>query len=324
MEGRMEMSQLRGAPVATSLPIHTMRNGLFKPERVVTSDLLETIELGTFDRNVVYNTTLSPQSLPGETRARYYTKLYAKYRPKNVTIRILSAIPTVAGGQYGAFFDPNPDNNWLLRNASTAITSMPCNVIASAWESSKLCIPPSQLERNTVLYTEDQSNETLVTQFGQLVIVCLAVANTTPAGSGKLTIWVDAEWEFYEPNISAALDATPNIVPAGNWDVDGSTKAITHPNSVPGINQHTVYRMIPALPDVMFTPAVTCEWVASRASTDIVGFETLQAAQAYAQGGPDTTALARGAGPFPVALDIESMIVVNQYQNVSRQLPFKL
>ena len=124
-----EMANMRlGAPVASSLVGRRgpgNRVGALAPVNFFTSDLLETVQLGTLAKTVVYNNLLSPQDLPDGSRGKRMSRLFAKYRPLAVTIRIESAISTAAGGQYAAFFDPNPKNDWLSVDAVSALTSMP-------------------------------------------------------------------------------------------------------------------------------------------------------------------------------------------------------
>jgi len=180
-------------------------------------------------------------------------RLFAKYRIVAATIRVESAIPTSSGGQYSAFFDPNPSNNWVFADAVGALTSMPVQDTAAAWECLKLVIPPSELERNFELYTQEKTPEALVTRFGQFVLMNMAVPNVTPPGSAEVTVWLDATWEFYEPNVTSSKDANAYVFPAGTWSIAAGgliqTPSST-PNLIPG-----VYRLIPSLP-ATFTAAI--------------------------------------------------------------------
>lgn len=282
------------------------------PVRMSTSDLLETVPLGTASRTVVYRNTVGPQDLPTGSRGKKMSQLFAKYRCVQATIRVESAVPTSAGGQYGAFFDPNPANNWTHADAIGALTSMPVQDVAAAWECLKLNIPPAELQRKTELYTEDITNEVLVSRFGQIVILNLAVSNTTPPGSAEVTVWLDATWEFFEPNASAELSMNPLIFAAGNWTIETNSR-ITAPDPNLPYTAHTVWRMVPELPGSLFASAEPCLYMAAHDDTTIrFAFLTLDAAQAYAEFGNAVGAVGPSGTPTE-ALPVEVAVATNRY-----------
>jgi len=222
-------------------------------------------------------------------------RLYAKYRCLKATIRVESAVPTSAGGQYAVFYDPNPANNWQEQNAVEALTSMPVQDVAAAWECLKLVIPPAQLQRSVELYTEDLTSETLVTRVGQVVLLNLANSVTTPPGGATVTVWLDATWEFYEPNASSELSLASVVFDAGAWHVSGNQ--LTVPTHTPPTTTKTVYELFPELPSSMFSQAVPCRWMAKYAEPALLGFETRAAAVLYAQTGSYGDALTASATP---------------------------
>jgi len=213
------------------------------------------------------------------------SQLFAKYRILSATIRIESAIPTSSGGQYAAFFDPNPSNNWVTQNAVGALTSMPVQDTAAAWECLKLVIPPAELERGFELYTQDATPESLVTRFGQFVLLCMAVPNTTPPGSAEVTVWLDAVWEFYEPNATNVANAATIPYNAGNWAV--TSAGVVQPNGgVGGLQPSTAYRLFPGLPATLFTAERASEFMGVNANSTVVpyAFVTEGDALAWASG----------------------------------------
>jgi len=291
----------QGAPVASSLQGRRMKqSGIFAPVRMPTWDLMETVELGTVNRTVVYNQLLAPQELPAGTRGKIMSRLFAKYRCLKATIRVESAVPTSSGGQYGVFFDPNPANDWTTNDGSAvaALTSMPVQGIAAAWECMELPIPPSQLNRDAELYTEDATSERLVTRLGQIVLINLATPTVVPAGSAEVTVWFDAEWEFYEPNASSEDNSVTTFV-AGTWSI-GTTKAISYPTSTPTTQYYTVYRLFPALPATMFDGSGDVEYVAYHESNNMLGFRSLEDAIGYAKDDVFTNAVGPSASPTSV------------------------
>ena len=190
------------------------------------------------------------------------SRLFAKYRPLAVTIRIESAISTAAGGQYAAFFDPNPKNDWLSVDAVSALTSMPVQDTGASWECLKLVVPPAELAKFDELYTEDNTLEVLKTRFGQFVLMTLVAPTVT--GPSEVTVWLDVHWEFHEPNASAEFSQAPLVFPAGNWTVSAAG-AITHPGSF-AIPPRCVLKLYPELPGTMVASGAATPWIAAFAA----------------------------------------------------------
>jgi hypothetical protein len=227
--------------------------------------------------------------------------LFAKYRVLEATIRVESAVSTAAGGQYGVFFDPNPANDWSLGNAVGALTSMPAQDIAAAWECSVLRIPRAELERNMELYTQENTSETLVTRFGQVVLLNLATANVNPPGTAEVTVWLDATWEFYEPNTSAPTNANPVFWQAGNWILDA--QGVANPGASPElgtITQRTVYDIIPDLPSSLAVPSVTVSYAAFYNDGNLRLFSSESDARLYASIGNTAGMVVGNSTPTPV------------------------
>jgi hypothetical protein len=252
-----------GAPTAVGLiGRRVKRSGVFKPTILETSDLFDVVGLGTNTNAVVYNQTLSPQDLPPASRGKLMARLFAKYRCLSAVIRIESAVPTSAGGQYAAFFDPNPQNNWIAGNAVGALTSMPVQDVAAAWECLRLPIPKAELERETELWTQEDTSERLVTRFGQVVIMNLANSNTTPAGTASVSVWLDATWEFYEPNATAADEPANVFINPGQWAC-GTAGIMAYPSAATGAFQlKSAYRLYPSIPSTMFDSILDAPYIA--------------------------------------------------------------
>lgn len=296
------MKQPANAPVSSgfSRQRRAKPSGVFAPVKFYTSDLIAVQALGTVASEVVFSHQLAPQTLPVHTRGRRMASMFAKYRCLSATYRIQSAVPTSAGGQYAAFFDPNPRNTWVSANAIGALTSMPVQDVAAAWECLKLAIPAAELEREVELYTSSQGDEKLVTRVGQLVLLNLAVSNTTPPGTAAVSVWLDAEWEFYEPNSSLPSDQEPGTLvwPAGNWTCGvGGLLAYPTPVTSGTIRLHTVYAMDEPLPGSMFATGTDAEWVATSADTNFFAFGTEAEAVQYAIAGGSVGKLQPSGGP---------------------------
>jgi len=318
-----EMSSLRiAAPTASALSgrRYVQRRGAFAPVKFTTSDLLASVQLGVESNTVVYNTLLSPQALPPASRGLRMARLYSKYRPLRVVLRVESAISTAAGGQYGAFFDPNPANNWVEQDAIGALTSMPVQDIAASWECLKLIVPASELSRKQELYTEDITNEKLVTQFGQLVLMTLAVPSVTPPGSAVVTVWMDADFEFYEPNVSAELSQAPILIDIGDWNFSG-TNVITHPPSHPSpLPPKAVFKAFPPLPTTFTSFGIEVVWLATYASEHLLAFQTEAEANAYAEF--NNYAGAATAHTVPQTLPETALLVTARYSPSLVKYPY--
>lgn len=286
------------APVAVGLKNRqsSRATGVFKPIPMYTCDLLDVVQLGTQAMTVIYSTPLAPQNLPFRSRAKVMSGLYAKYRPLRVNIRIDSAVPTSSGGQYAAFFDPNPSHDWQASSAVSSLTSMPVKQVGSAWECLTLNIPRSELEHDFELYTYESENEKLVTQFGQIVIINMAVSNTTPPGSASVTVWLEVDWEFYEPNVAPPLPSSNIFVPAGTWTVlAGVDPRITVPTPLSSpFQQFTAYQLFPELPATFLTEAT--QYIALYNTGNLYGFPTEVAALQYARNGTGS-GLQAGSAP---------------------------
>jgi len=305
------------APVAAGLKNRqSRRTGVFASVPMFTSDLLDTVQLGTNALTVVYTLALAPQVLPRGSRAHTMALLYAKYRPKRVTIRIDSAVPTSSGGQYAAFFDPNPSTDWQASNAVGALTSMPVKEVRAAWECCTLNIPQAELEHDTELFTFDSAVENLVTRFGQIVILNMAVANTTPPGSATLTVWLDVDWEFYEPNVQPYNPTNVYNIAAGNWSV-ASGGPITTPAQTPTLANLTAYRVYPDLPATLLTAAT--QYLAISSDGVLFAFDTEEDALTYSVDGGSVGKLQPGTAPsqnLPASVAIP--IVASVSSGVSR------
>jgi len=246
---------------------------------------------------------LAPQDLPSESRGNLMARLFAKYRVISATIRVESAVSTAAGGQYACFFDPNPSNNWVANNALSALTSMPVQDTAAAWECLKLPIPASELERNFELYTQSATVENLVTRFGQVVLLNLAVSNTTPAGSAQVTVWLDATWEFYEPNATAESKQVTIYFQPGSWTVAGGG-VITPTTYAPGPTSSGAWRLFPGISGTIFATEQTGDWLGywqpSSTPGNFICFATEADAIQYGTTGIFTNALLPSATPTVV------------------------
>lgn len=277
--------ELENAPVAVGFNSPTKPMGLFKPSVLGTADLVSNVQFGTNNFTVIYNTKVSPQDMPLDSRAQTMARLYNKYRCNFLRFRIQSAIPTSAGGQYAAFFDPNPSTNWISGGVSavSALTSMPVQDVKAAWQCLELVVPTQELGRDIELFTQDATLENLVTRIGQLVILNLATPNVTPPGSAVVTVWIDAEWEFYEPNARHQSLLSPVLYSVGSWTAHAAGDAfgavIDKPAVISGtLVGRTAYRLFPALPGSMFVDAVDCEFVATLPNLTTYGFASEEAA----------------------------------------------
>jgi hypothetical protein len=287
--------QSNTAPVAVGLKNRqSRRTGVFAPVGMFTSDLLDTVQLGTTALSVVYSLSVAPQVLPRGSRAEVMSRLYAKYRPKKVTFRIDSAVPTSSGGQYAAFFDPNPSTDWQQASAVGALTSMPVKQVCAAWECATLNIPKAELERDTELYTYDSSVENLVTRFGQIVIITMAVPNTTPPGSATITVWMDVDWEFYEPNVQPYNPSNVFSIAAGNWSI-ASGGPVTTPAQTPTLINSTAFRVYPELPATLGTEAT--QYLAISGDGVLFAFDTEEHALTYSIDGGSVGKIMPGSAP---------------------------
>jgi hypothetical protein len=101
-------------------------------------------------------------------------------------------------------------------------------------------------------------------------------------------VWLDAEWEFYEPNVNVSIPAETVIFPAGNWSLS-STGVLSGPTGSTGdIFSQTAYTAIPDLPTALAVPPVAITYVAYyKQATDghLHAFGTEQQAVAYASTG---------------------------------------
>lgn len=310
----------RSAPIASGLVNRKMpRSGIFAPVPLYTSDLLDLAQLGTVPRNVVFARGLGPQTLPPLSRGKTISTLFAKYRVKSARIRVESAVPTTAGGQYAVFFDPNPLNDWTQQDAIGALTSMPVQSVAAAWECVTLDIPKAELERATELYTQEATSETLVTRFGQVVILNLAVSSTTPAGTAAVTVWLDADWEFYEPNASAPVAAETVVFPVGDWTLS-STGVLSGPTGSTGdVFSQTAYLVTPDLPTALAVPPIAISYVAFYKQAQdghLHAFDTEEHAIAYATSGALAGAYTGNGTPQPAPRTVLTPIAhfANGYQ----------
>jgi hypothetical protein len=252
------------------------------------------------------------------------SRLFAKYRCLNATIRIESAISTAAGGQYAAFFDPNPTNNWVQGDAVGALTSMPVQDTAASWECLRLDIPAAELERETELYTATRGVENLVTRFGQFVLLSMAVPNVTPVGTAEVTIWLDATWEFYEPNANTPDQVPPVELEAGNWAISTTTGVITFP-AYRAQSAHfaarTAYRLHPELPSSFVTGGEPTPYVAFYTDGFLYAFADAETALSFAASGTGTKLLGGGTPsqnlPATVAVALQQPLLSVTY-------PYKL
>jgi hypothetical protein len=265
-----------------------------------TTNLLAIVPLQDKPMDDTYNVTLSPQDMPIATRAYKLSQLYAKYRVKFASIRIQSAVSTETGGQYGAFFDPNPKNDWNESAAAlNVLTSMPAQAIGAAWQAMELVIPKGELDKFQELNTNRSKEEELVTRFGQLVVVTIVPPAVTPPGSAMLSIWLDAEWEFYEPNVTPPTSDGPITLGPGQWLIE--TAGRVHPPAVSMLTKiNTAYQVVPAFPATMFANdgAVT-QYLARSSDAAIFAFATEAFAVDYAIHGGSTNVLAAGTAASP-------------------------
>lgn len=242
------------------------------------SELLAVIQLGTIGTQVVYNKLLGPQELPPESRVRKLSNSYAKYRVRNATIRVQSAIPTSAGGQYAIFYDPNPTNDWTKSESWQTMMSMPTKAFSAAWEKLELVIPRARL--GGIFSTEDLTTERLVTRFGQIMLMTVVPPNTTPPGVGQVTVWLDATFEFFEENVSHVPNMSAIQFPAGQWSMVGGI--VSTPTFFGTPHANTVYRMFPGLPGTMVSSGEETEYVAIYALPNVLAFRSFEWARNYA------------------------------------------
>jgi hypothetical protein len=292
---RVRQGLRNSAPVAVGLVgrMNPLPQSL-KPVCLQTTDFLATVTLGATGPVIVYNALLAPQELEPQSRGRLFSRTFAQYRVKSAKIRVVSSISTAAGGQIGVFYDPNAATNWLA--GSTAIgglSSMPVQGIASAWEGVEIDIPKAELGRFTELFTQEDTSETLKTRWGQLIIVTYAPPTVTPTGSGQVTVWVDAEYEFYEPNATNIIGTLPVInYSGGNWNVTAA--GVVQPFGGAQITVGgTVYRTYPAMNGLLFANDLNAEFLSMLPGTGnpLVAFSTFSAALLYAQGDAGQTFL---------------------------------
>lgn len=281
-QGRMD------APVAMGLKgrVNAIPQNL-KPVNLETTDFINTVTLGSSGPVIVYNALLGPQELEPQSRGRLFSRTFAQYRIKSARIRMVSSISTAAGGQVGLFYDPNAATTWLAgSNAIGALSSMPVQLITSAWEGGCLEIPKAELGRFEKLFTQDSTSETLKTRWGQLIVVVYSPPTVTPAGSGQVTIWVDAEYEFSEPNATNIIADLPAInYSGGNWNVTAA--GLVQPFGGAGITVGgTVYRTYPAMNSLLFADDINAEYLGMLPGTGnpLVAFSTESAALLYCQG----------------------------------------
>jgi len=158
---------------------------------------------------------------------------------------------------------------------------------AAAWECLELKIPRAELSRNTELFTQVSGPETLVTRFGQLVILCLVAPTVAPPASAELTVWLDVNWRFYEPNASSAsLQETPVFFSAGNWNVTGP--GVIQPfGGVGGLTSLVAYRCYPSMLGELFSDGQETPFIGMHGSTPN-GFLTADHAIDYAVNGTGT------------------------------------
>jgi hypothetical protein len=312
----------RNAPVAMGLKgRRSGRVGIFAPVPQTTSDLLDVVVLGSQALKIAYQVPLGPQNLPDNSRAKVMASLYAKYRPCSVEIRIESAVPTSSGGQYAAFFDPNPTHVWTNGAAIGALTSMPVKQIGAAWECLTLKVPPAELEYDFELFTAQSDNEKLVTNFGQLVLLTMAPPSTTGSGTAQVTVWLDVVWEFYEPNTAPPNPGNYVNIAAGTWTVIAGGNISVTPDRVPNFTNNTAYTIYPALP-VTFLSAET-SFLALSSDGVLFAFDTEANAQRYALEGGSVGKLTPGTTPsqalpasvcIPIENDISRRLTKNSYK----------
>lgn len=286
----------KNAPAAMGFTSSMRTSGIFKPQSAFTSDPLAVVQVGTQDMRIIYNEPLAPQLLPPGSRAHEYVHLFAKYKPMSVDIKIISAIPTDAGGQIAAFYDPNPKNNWSNAAAALgALTSMPAKQVAAAWQNIDLSVPKQELKFSIDLSTYEGDAEELVTNFGQLVVVCLAAPTTTPAGAGKVTIWMDANWIFYDPNVSPPEASGESDIAPGTWTMVAGGNITVTPVRTPDLKNKTAYRVFPPLPATFATQS--SEYLAIGGDGVLFCFDTEANAVYYARNGGSVGKLLPGTTP---------------------------
>jgi len=282
-------ARFTAAPVAIGLRGRRRQPAsVYKSTCLKTSDLLNVIDFGTLSNTVVYNEQIAPQLLPEESRGKLYSRTFAKYRVKSLIIRVETTLGSNSGGQYFLAYDPNPVTNWAASSKSNgALTSLPIQDIAAGWERLQVNVPASELEQNFELFTQETTTEGLVTRVGQIIVLVISPPSTTPPGSGQFSVWLDAEWEFYEPNATSALAAAPNVLyPAGGWNVlaNGTVQPFGGVQGIPG----NAYRVFPALADTLFTVDFSPEFIAFGVSggpnAALGAFQTANEALQYANG----------------------------------------
>jgi len=303
-----------GVPIAYNSPRMGNRPSMFNPVTIQTSDKIATIALGLEQDTIIFKQALSPQSMPPGTLARRYSEMYVNYKIKSATINVRSAISSIAGGQYGVFFDPNPTNIWTGAKAAAALPSMPTKRIENAYQSVVMPIPSRELHKDHELYTATQTNEHLVTEFGQVVLMNMVNSATTPPGSATVLVFLDVEWVFYEPNISPG-DAVqkPYLISAGNWSIAADNK-VTHPAANETLPGRVAYQLFPSMPGTFVSSGTATPWMAINNGGAYPGtylFDTLAQAQEYAEFGYGTS-LNQGATPTESMPDVVA-VALNYY-----------
>jgi len=275
------------APAAMGMPNTVRRSRMFNGTNFTSSDRLANVSLGTTTDAIVYRFPLAPQDFPSGTRVRREAKNYANYRAKNVCFKIRSAIGSDAGGQYAVFYDPNPDTVWTGSAAVNSLSSMPAQAIMSSWQNTDLVIIGEELHLKGEFFTSTSSTETLKTHFGQLVLVCMVPANTSPAGGGSVTVWADVEWRFYNPNTT--MEDSVNVaynIPAGEWIIVATDVAL--PAATTPLPIKTAFQVFPELPNTFLAGPTAGVWLARYTDVHYHFFSTSAEAYTWSQTGTGT------------------------------------
>jgi len=285
------MGMQRMAPVGAMMASHTES----------TRDYLGNVNLGS-TQGIVWNTQISPQDLPITTRANSLSRLYAEYRMNRMRLIVQSATGTATTGEYGVYYDPNPDNTW--KNGASIIsrlTNLPVQSVGAAWESVDLVIPGTELSKK-FFSTDQNTREILMSRIGQAIIATIVPPSAT---NTTLAVYLEANWTFRKSNVTMENEPTgvPVVVPPTTWTVKIATGTGV-PNGIRTLYQtaqaavadaNTPYRCYPPLPANIFADAPgPIEWYASHTygSPGIVvsnAFETYEGAYQFANNSDATT-----------------------------------
>lgn len=186
-------------------------------------------------------------SLPG-SYLQPLSGMYTRWRVRKQTYFMEPSVGSTFAGQIIMAQDPDPIS--VYNDPTTAIQSLsvlPGNSIQQAWRPS-YCHMPHTKEHDQ-LFTQDV--DTTVDDYterfssaGNLFIACVAVGDMKDADTTIGSVWLDYEYEFYEPRLQLNLMSDPTYILRTLTAATIEQMVDTGDVDAPGIMQKLMHMML--------------------------------------------------------------------------------